>query len=108
MHVLLATYLGRDASERVLAGQVRRGEYEVIPAVILFADQIGFTALSNTVAPEEAIGSINRFFSAMDAAIRQHGGEVLKLIGDGLLAIFLAPDDLTAQELAAAGAMAAV
>jgi adenylate cyclase len=108
MQVLLATYVGEDASARVLAGQVRRGGAEVIPAVILFADLVGFTKLSNTETPEVAIRVLNQFFAAMDASIRKHGGEVLKLIGDGLLAIFPTPDDLTAQQAAAANALLAL
>ena len=108
MQALLATYVGKDASMRVLAGQVRRGGAEVISAVILFADLVGFTRLSNTETPEATIQTLNHFFAAMDASIRKRGGEVLKLIGDGLLAIFPTPDDLTAQQAAAANALLAV
>ena len=108
MQALLATYVGEDASARVLAGQVRRGGAEVISAVILFADFVGFTELSNTEPPEKTIQTMNQFFAAMDTSIRKHGGEVLKLIGDGLLAIFPTTDDLDAQQAAAAGALMAI
>jgi adenylate cyclase len=105
---MLSTYVGRDAGEKVLQGHILRGDSERISAVILFADLVGFTELSNTRPSEEAIGVLNRFFDVMDAAIRANGGETLKFIGDGLLAIFPTPDDVTAQAAAAFYALSAI
>ncbi len=105
---ILSTYVGRNAGEMVLRGQIIRGDAEIIPAVILFTDLVGFTAYSNRHTPNEVIATLNRYFDALNGPIRDNGGEVLKLIGDGLLAIFPTPDDITAQEAAAVGALAAV
>jgi adenylate cyclase len=85
---LLNTYVGRNAGERILGGQIQRGDVEPIRAVIWFSDLRGFTALSGSVSPEELIRSLNELFECQVPAIEAHGGEVLKFIGDGLLAIF--------------------
>ena len=85
---LLNTYVGRNAGERILGGQIQRGDVEPIRAVIWFSDLRGFTALSGSVSPEELIRSLNELFECQVPAIEEHGGEVLKFIGDGLLAIF--------------------
>ena len=102
---LLSTYVGRDAGGQVLAGQIQRGDVERIPSVILFADLKGFTELSNTKPIEEVMAALNLFFEAMEKAIQGRGGEILKFIGDGLLAIF--PVEGPAAD-AAARALAAV
>jgi adenylate cyclase len=104
---LLETYLGRESGFRVLSGGVTRGDAEIIPAVILFADLAGFTALSNANPPREVVAVLNRFFDALDKPIRAEGGEILKMIGDGVLAIFPAQDAETARR-AAPGALAAM
>ena len=85
---LLNTYVGRNAGERILGGQIQRGDVEPISAVIWFSDLRGFTALSDAVSPGELIGALNELFGCQVPAIEQRGGEVLKFIGDGLLAIF--------------------
>jgi adenylate cyclase len=105
---ILSTYVGRNAGEKVLDGHIQRGDSEVITAVILFADLKNFTALSNSQSPMETISTLNIFFDVLDSAIRANGGETLKLIGDGLLAIFPTPDDITAQAAAAMGALSAL
>jgi adenylate cyclase len=105
---LLSTYVGRNAGEKVLDGRILRGYAENITAVILFADLSNFTALSNSRPPAETIATLNIFFDALDSAIRANGGETLKFIGDGLLAIFPTPDDITAQTAAAMGALSAL
>lgn len=105
---VLSTYVGRDAGKAVLDGRVVRGDMESIPAVILFADLKNFTQFSNTAEPEAVISRLNRFFEVAEQTISRNGGEVLKLIGDGLLAIFQTPDDLTAQSSAAANALSAI
>ena len=105
---VLSAYVGRNAGEMVMHGRILRGDLENIPAVILFADLKGFTSISNVQPAEEVIAALNKFFDSLDGPIRGNGGEVLKLIGDGLLAIFPTPDDLTAQEAAAIAALSAV
>ncbi len=105
---LLSTYVGRGAGEKVMDGRILRGYSEDITAVILFADLANFTALSNALPPAETIALLNTYFEALDAAIRANGGETLKFIGDGLLAIFPTVDEITAQTAAAMGAISAL
>lgn len=84
---LLKTYLGADAGRRVLRGQVRRGSGQAIEAAILFADIRGFTDLSETLPGPTVIRLLNEYFEAVIEPVEAYGGEVLKLIGDGVLAI---------------------
>jgi len=105
---ILSTYVGRDAGDRVLAGNIVRGDTEVISAVVLFIDLNGFTRLSNQQPAQLVIETLNHFYDAVEPAIRANGGEILKFMGDGLLAIFPTPDDQTAQMAAAVGAIMAL
>jgi len=85
---LLRAYLGGDAATRVLKGEVRRGSGQTIEAAILFADVRNFTEMSEALPGDQVIGFLNDYFESVIAPVEDHGGEVLKLIGDGLLAIF--------------------
>ncbi len=85
---LISSYVGRNAGSRVLQGQVQRGEVEDISCVVWFSDLRGFTSLSGTLTPQQLISVLNDFFDCQVPAIEAAGGEVLKFIGDGLLAIF--------------------
>ena len=85
---LLGTYLGQDAGRRVLSGQVRRGDGERIRAVIWCSDMRDFTLLSDTLPGPSLLTMLNTCFERQVWAIHRNGGEVLKFIGDGLLAIF--------------------
>ena len=85
---LLNTYVGRQAGERILAGKIRRGYVEEIRAAIWLSDMRGFTALRERLPPQELVDLLNRYFDCQVPAILDHGGEVLKFMGDGLLAIF--------------------
>jgi adenylate cyclase len=85
---LLATYLGQRSAERVLGGQVRRGSVERIDAVILYADVRGFTDFAEAAAPEEVTHRLNAVFDAIGGPIADAGGEILKFLGDVVLAIF--------------------
>jgi adenylate cyclase len=97
---LLNTYVGRQAGERILAGEIRRGHVEAIRAAIWLSDMRGFTALSERLPPQELVDLLNRYFDCQVPPILEHGGEVLKFIGDGLLAIFpLAGDGNDASEV---------
>lgn len=85
---LLDTYVGPVAGGRVLSGAIKRGMGETIHAVIWVCHLRGFTALSDTLGQDEMILLLNDYFGAMTKAVANHGGEVLKFIGDALLAIF--------------------
>ena len=85
---LLTTYIGKNAGERVLAGHIRRGDTEAIHAAIWLSDMRGFTTLADTLPPQQLVDLLNRYFDCQVPAIAEHGGEVLKYMGDGLLAIF--------------------
>jgi len=103
---ILNAYLGPWTGPRVLAGQIRRGTGEAISAVLWSSDLRGFTELSDRVSGEQVIAILDQVFDAQAHAITGHGGEILKFIGDGLLAIFpVASPDEAPQ--AAANAMAA-
>src|ERR1700739_515367 len=81
-------YLGRDASAQVLNGRISRGVTERINTVLWFSDLRGSTGISETIAPDEIIPFLNDYAQASIDAIHDSGGEVLKLMGDGVLAMF--------------------
>jgi adenylate cyclase len=85
---LLDTYVGNRAGERILAGQIRRGHAEAMRAAIWLSDLRGFTALSDRLVPETVVDILNQYFDCQVPVIREHGGEILKFMGDGLLAVF--------------------
>ena len=86
--ILLDTYVGNRAGERILGGQIRRGHTETMHAAIWLSDLRGFTALSDRLPAETVVDILNHYFDCQVSAIRTHGGEVLKFMGDGLLAVF--------------------
>jgi adenylate cyclase len=94
---LLNTYVGRDAGERILKGHIQRGETESIQCVIWFSDLRGFTSLSGERTPMEIITVLNQLFDCQVPAIEANGGQVLKFIGDGMLAIFPLDAQVTAK-----------
>jgi class 3 adenylate cyclase len=85
---LLEAYLGRRSAAQVLAGRLQRETGETIRAVLLYGDLRGFTELSQTMAPEAVVGALDAWFDRIAGAVHAFGGEVLKFIGDGVLAIF--------------------
>ena len=91
---LLGTYLGADAGRRVLDGLVRRGDGVTIAAALMFSDLRGFTQMTETLPREQVLETLNQYFDAMTPAVRAQGGEILKFVGDGMLAIFPMNDDL--------------
>src|SRR6266566_5593597 len=93
-------YLGRDASEQVLRGRISRGVTERINAVLWFSDLRASTAISESLTPDEIIPFLNDYAQAAIDAIHDSGGDVLKLIGDGVLAMFT-NEDLAAAKRAA-------
>jgi adenylate cyclase len=84
----LEAYLGRRSATRVLATPLRRNVGETIQAALLYADLRGFTALSESTAPALVIAALDAWFDRVAGAVHAFGGEVLKFIGDGILAIF--------------------
>lgn len=102
---VLETYIGGDAGRRVLSGSIKRGDASVIKAVLWYCDLRGFTPLSERLDGAELIGILNEYFQRMAEPVAAHGGEVLKFIGDAMLAIFpLADRD---AEIACNAALAA-
>jgi adenylate cyclase len=85
---LLDTYIGHHAGERVLMGQIQRGSGETIHAVVAYSDLRGFTKMTAAKPRDEIIALLNDYFECVIEAVHRHGGQVLKLIGDGMLAIF--------------------
>ena len=88
LSVLLETYLGRRSAAQVLAGRLRREPGETIRAALLYADLRGFTELSESSEPQQVIEALDAWFDRIAGAVHAFGGEVLKFIGDGVLAIF--------------------
>jgi adenylate cyclase len=84
----LEAYLGRRSAARVLAAPLRRNVGETIQAALLYADLRGFTALSEASPPAVVIAALDAWFDRIAGAVHAFGGEVLKFIGDGILAIF--------------------
>ena len=100
---LAETYLGRDAGRRVMSGRIVRGVAEKIGAVLWYSDLHGYTNISDNSPPEQIIPLLNDYADVVVSAVHGHGGDVLKLIGDGTLAIFPADN----REEACLGALAA-
>ena len=92
-HSVVETYLGRDAGHRVLSGEIGRGSVETIRAVLWLCDLRGFTKIADSTPRDELIPMLNDYFEAMVDTIHEYGGQVLKFMGDGLLAIFRLDDD---------------
>lgn len=90
---LLDTYVGNRTGARILAGQIRRGHTDMLHAAIWLSDLRGFTALSDRLPPADVVELLNRYFDCQVPSILKAGGEVLKFMGDGLLAVFPTADD---------------
>lgn len=89
---LVQVYLGRDAGQRVLQGRIQRGVADRIEAALWFSDLHDYTTITDTAPPGEIIPLLNDYAEAVITAIHEAGGDVLKLIGDGTLALFRADD----------------
>ncbi|MBB4169749.1 adenylate/guanylate cyclase domain-containing protein [Rhizobium sp. BK538] len=99
---LLETYVGAHASDEILHGAITRGSRETIIAAILICDLRNFTRLSDSLPRDELIEILNRYFDVVAEPIERHGGEILKFIGDGLLAVFPMDGTDACQHLLAA------
>ena len=105
---LLGTYLGKNTGQRVLDGLIKRGDGETIHALIWFSDLRSSTPMSETLSGDAYLATLNEFFDSMVGSIMENVGEVLKFIGDAVLAIFpIAEPDSAAPE-ACGQALAAI
>ncbi|HTG22558.1 MAG TPA: adenylate/guanylate cyclase domain-containing protein [Reyranella sp.] len=84
---LLDAYVGRAAGQRILAGEVKRGDGQTIEAVLWYCDLRGFTRASDRLPRDAIIALLNDYFSIMGGAVTSAGGEILKFMGDGMLAM---------------------
>jgi adenylate cyclase len=84
----LTTYLGENAASRVLTGNIKLGDGEIIPAAIWYSDLRNSTHLGDTLSGPELLSTLNEYFACSAGAVTQNGGEVLRFIGDAVLAIF--------------------
>ncbi len=89
---LVEVYLGRDAGRRVLQGRIQRGVADRIEAALWFSDLRSYTTITDSAPPGEIIPLLNDYAEVVITAIHEAGGDVLKLIGDGTLALFRAED----------------
>lgn len=104
---LMDTYLGHSAGERVLQGEIYRGVNETIESVVWISDLRSFTRMSDEFAPPVILGILNDHFERVVGAIADHGGEVLKFMGDSVLAIFPVDTELGPQPAVTAALAAA-
>jgi adenylate cyclase len=93
---LLDTYVGPEAGRRILDGEIRRGMLQVISAVIFYADLRGFTRIADNHGRHEMVAMLNDYFDCVVPVVAAHGGQVLKFLGDGLLATFPLEDHCAA------------
>jgi adenylate cyclase len=103
---LIETYVGHQTGERILAGKIRRGHVETLRAAIWLSDMRGFTLLAERLPPQALVDLLNQYFDCQVPAIAEHGGEVLKFMGDGLLAIFPLAADASDTALVCARTLA--
>ena len=103
----LGAYLGPQTGAHVLQGMIRRGDSQVISAALLLADLHGFTALVDRAPGKEVVGWLNQHLECVGDAVTERGGEILKFLGDGLLAVF-ASDRIGAERACSDAVTAAV
>lgn len=104
---LLDTYVGHDAGERILRGSIRRGDSEAVHAVLFYCDLRNFTPLSESQPLPHVIDLLDRYFETVGKCLTEAGGEILKFIGDGILAIFPCPEGHTYHCMACKQALGA-
>ena len=105
---LLRTYLGTNAGERVMSGLVKRGDGEDLHAVIWFSDLRDSTTLADTLSRDAYLTVLNQYFDCVAGAVVDHGGEVLKFIGDAVLAIFAIDEPASPRPEACTKALLAI
>jgi adenylate cyclase len=85
---MLTTYVGAEAGRLILDGQVRRGDVRTITAALMLVDMRDFSLLSDTMRPHAVIGMLNEYFDCIIPSVHEHGGEVVEIMGDGVLVFF--------------------
>ena len=105
---MLGTYLGKNTAQRVMDGLIKRDDGETIHALIWFSDLRNSTPMSDSLSSDACLATLNEFFDCMVGSIVENGGEVLKFIGDAVLAIFPVVDPHGAAPGACGQALAAV
>ncbi|ORE92162.1 adenylate/guanylate cyclase domain-containing protein [Acuticoccus yangtzensis] len=100
---VLSAYVGKTPARQIVSGTVHRGETREVRAAILVADLRGFTSISTQLPPETTAEVINRYYDVVVPPIERHGGEVLKFIGDAVLAVF--PSEKGGDEMAVMAAL---
>jgi adenylate cyclase len=96
---LLDTYLGERTGARVMHGHIRRGDGETIRAALWFSDVRDFTVLTETLSVAQLLDSLNVYFETVERAVRAHGGEILRFVGDAMLIVFAQEDNQTAENV---------
>ena len=104
---LLKTYLGKGPSRAVTAGSIRRGDLSSLHAVVMFSDLRGFTDKSSRWSDRELLDALDGYFDAVVGAVQGHGGDVLKFLGDGILAVFPIKDEAATRASCASALKAA-
>jgi adenylate cyclase len=102
--VLLRLYVGKQTGPRVLQGEVRLGRGQSIHAAVLYSDMRGFSKMCSTLGTAATIDVLNHYFDVVSRSIHEEGGEVLKLMGDAILAVFPVSEPGSDHESAAARA----
>jgi adenylate cyclase len=97
----LTTYLGVEATRRIISGEFRRSLGEDISAVIFYCDLRGFTRMTDILASGEIIAVLSEYFDAVAGAVRTRGGDIIEMIGDGMIAIFRVTEDFSVERAAA-------
>ncbi len=95
---LLQAYLGQDAGEQVLKGQIQRGDVESIYSVVWYSDLRNSTNMADVMEPVKFLEILNKYFECSAGAVLDHGGEVLRFVGDAVLAIFPIRGDKKKQD----------
>lgn len=85
---LVMTYLGRDAADRILRGEIDRGQVKTVRRVLWFSDLVGFTRIADTLPRDQLLDLLNAYAECLVGVVHDHQGEVLKFMGDGILAVF--------------------
>jgi adenylate cyclase len=105
---ILSAYLGPEAGKQVLKGNIQRGDGETIHAVIWYSDMRESTSLANAVTGKKFLQALNVYFESTAGAVLSHGGEVLRFIGDAVLAIFPIRDEGATQKACECAIKAAI
>jgi len=107
MDGMLTTYVGREPARLILDGQVRRGDVRAITAALMLIDMRDFSLLSDRMSPRAVTRLLNEYFDCVFPPVRAQGGEIIEIMGDGVLAIFDQPPDGTAAAACCAALTAA-